>query len=107
MLSTFMGRLITAIAILIVAYLQYKMWMGEGGYRDHQALVDLVRHQDTENLKAAERNRVLSAEVDDLKNGMESVEEHARMDLGLIRPHETFVQLSVLPPPAAIKLPAS
>ncbi len=106
MLSTFMGRLMIGIAILVVAYLQYKLWMGEGGYRDRQALADLVHHQDTENLKASERNRVLSAEVDDLKNGMESVEEHARMDLGLIRPNETFVQLSVLPPPVT-KSPAS
>lgn len=101
MLSTFTGRLMIGIAILVIAYLQYKLWMGEGGYHDRQALVHLAQKQDADNLKAAERNRVLSAEVDDLKNGMEAVEEHARMDLGLVRPRETFVQLSALPPPVA------
>lgn len=106
MLSTFTGRLMIGIAILVIAYLQYKLWMGEGGYHDRQALVHLAQKQDADNLKASERNRVLSAEVDDLKNGMEAVEEHARMDLGLVRPRETFVQLSALPPPVAMP-PAS
>lgn len=101
MLSTFTGRLMIGLAILVISYLQYKLWLGEGGYRDRQALVHLTQQQDAENMKAAERNRVLSAEVNDLKNGMEAVEEHARMDLGLIRPRETFVQLSALPPPVA------
>ena len=101
MLSTFTGRLMIGIAILVIGYLQYKLWLGEGGYRDRQALVHLTHQQDAENAKAAERNRVLSAEVNDLKNGMEAVEEHARMDLGLVRPRETFVQLSALPPPVA------
>jgi len=101
MLSTFTGRLMIGLAILVIGFLQYKLWLGEGGYRDRQALVRLTQQQDAENAKAAERNRVLFAEVNDLKNGMEAVEEHARMDLGLVRPRETFVQLSALPPPVA------
>ncbi len=102
MLSTFTGRLMIGVAILVIAYLQYKLWMGEGGYHERQALVHMARQQDAENLKLAERNRVLSAEVNDVKDGMEAVEEHARLDLGLVRPRETFVQLSALPPPVAI-----
>jgi cell division protein FtsB len=101
MLSTFTGRLMIGLAILVIAYLQYKLWLGDGGYRNRQALAHLTHQQDVQNQQAAERNRVLSAEVSDLKNGMEAVEEHARMDLGLIRPGETFVQLSALPPPVA------
>jgi cell division protein FtsB len=39
---------------------------------------------------------VLAAEVYDLKNGDQAIEEHARLDLGLIKPHETFVQMSTI-----------
>jgi cell division protein FtsB len=93
MLSTFTGRLMIVLALLVIAFLQYKLWLGEGGYRDRQSLTHLTHLQDVDNLQAAERNRVLSAEVSDLKNGMEAV--------GLVRPGETFVQLSTLPPPVA------
>lgn len=48
------------------------------------------------NEELKERNRVLAAEVYDLKNGVEAIEEHARLDLGLVKPHETFVQMSTV-----------
>ena len=48
------------------------------------------------NTELKERNRVLAAEVYDLKNGIEAIEEHARLDLGLVKPHETFVQMSTI-----------
>lgn len=102
MLSTFTGRLLIGIAILVIIVLQFKLWFGEGGYTDRHAMIELTEQQNEKNLKLAERNRVLAAEVNDLKNGMEAVEEHARIDLGLVRPHETFVQLSALPPPVAV-----
>ncbi|AXI02182.1 cell division protein FtsB [Aquirhabdus parva] len=109
MLSTLTGRLILIVAIVVIAFLQFKLWMGEGGYRERQRLASLIQQQNQQNDQLAERNRVLSAEVHDLKDGMEAVEEHARLDLGLIRPHETFVQLTALPPPviAAPAPPAS
>lgn len=107
MLSTITGRLLIGIAILVITFLQFKLWFGEGGYTDRHAMVELTKQQDEKNIKLAERNRVLAAEVNDLKNGMEAVEEHARLDLGLIRPHETFVQLSALPPPVAVQTPAA
>ncbi len=105
MLSTLSGRITVLFAILIIAFLQYKLWLGEGGYRERQQMVGLVQQQDAQNLQLAERNRILSAEVEDLKRGMEAVEEHARLDLGLIRPHETFVQLTALPPPVIASPP--
>ena len=48
------------------------------------------------NQELKERNRILAAEVYDLKHGIEAIEEHARLDLGLIKPHETFVQMSTI-----------
>lgn len=98
MLSTLSGRIIFLIAIGLIALLQYKLWWGESGYTDRQALKQRIEEQHVENLQLTERNRILSAEVFDLKSGIEAVEEHARLDLGLIKPHETFVQLSTVKP---------
>lgn len=99
MLSTLSGRIVLLLAIGLLALLQYKLWWGESGYYDRQDLKQRISLQHKENAQLAERNRVLSAEVFDLKKGLEAVEEHARLDLGLIKPKETFVQLSVLPTP--------
>lgn len=96
MLSTLSGRLVFVVALLLFASLQYKLWWGESGYYDRQALQQRITAYHVENNQLAERNRVLSAEVYDLKSGLEAVEEHARLDLGLIKPKETFVQLSTL-----------
>jgi cell division protein FtsB len=102
MLSTLSGRIVFIVAILLLATLQFKLWWGESGIYDRQALKQRIEQQHQDNEVLAERNRILSAEVYDLKNGMEAVEEHARLDLGLIKPNETFVQMSMLPPPAPI-----
>ncbi|ONG38669.1 hypothetical protein BKE30_11615 [Alkanindiges hydrocarboniclasticus] len=96
MLSTLSGRLVFVVALLLLAFLQYKLWWGESGYHDRQALKERIAAYHVENSKLSERNRILSAEVYDLKSGLEAVEEHARLDLGLIKPHETFVQLSTV-----------
>ena len=97
MLKTFSGRLVVLGAIGLTLYLQSLLWLGEGGFRDRQQLQARVDEVKTQNLQLMERNRILRAEVSDLKNGMEAVEEHARLDLGLIKPNETFFQMSTLP----------
>lgn len=96
MLSTLSGRIVFLIAVLLLLLLQYKLWWGESGYYDRQAMQQHIEAQRLDNAKLLERNRILSAEVYDLKSGMEAVEEHARLDLGLIKPNETFVQMSTL-----------
>lgn len=96
MLSTLSGRIVFLIAVLLLLMLQYKLWWGESGYYDRQSMRERIEQQRLENDKLRERNRILSAEVYDLKSGMEAVEEHARLDLGLIKPNETFVQMSTL-----------
>lgn len=96
MLSSLSGRIVFLVAVLILLMLQYKLWWGESGYYDRQSMREHMEQQRLENDKLMERNRILSAEVYDLKSGMEAVEEHARLDLGLIKPNETFVQMSTL-----------
>ncbi|WP_089604022.1 cell division protein FtsB [Acinetobacter piscicola] len=94
--KTTSSKVILVIAILIIAILQYRFWFGEGGYFPHQALVQQIQQQAEVNTDLKERNRILAAEVYDLKNGAEAIEEHARLDLGLVKPHETFVQMSTI-----------
>ena len=97
MFSTLSGRILFGLGLIVIALLQSQLWLGESGYRDRQNLITMISAQQDENAKLSERNRVLRAEVNDLKEGLEAVEEHARLDLGLIKPNETFVQMSTLP----------
>ena len=88
--KTFFGKLLLLAALGIFLYLQSKLWFGEGGIRDVQHLKAAVATQQQENERLVERNRVLKAEVKDLKSGREAVEEHSRLDLGMIKQNETF-----------------
>ena len=98
--------------LLIMAALQAKLWMGDGGLPDARALRQNVSQQRAENKKLQERNDALSAEVEDLKSGEAAVEERARSELGMVKPGETFYR--VVEPhsavsvarPAAAELPA-
>mgnify|MGYP002714318071 CR=1 FL=1 len=94
--DSLMSKVLLGLAIVLIAGFQYLYWFGEGGYRDHAALTEKIQQQIELNTELKERNRVLAAEVYDLKNGVEAIEEHARLDLGLIKPHETFVQMSTI-----------
>ena len=94
--KTTSSKVILGIAIVMIAVLQYRFWFGEGGYFPHQALLQQIQQQSDINDELKERNRILAAEVYDLKSGVEAIEEHARLDLGLIKPHETFVQMSTI-----------
>jgi len=90
------SKLIPLLVIFLVASLQYQFWLGEGGYFPHQALTQQITQQSEINTELKERNRILAAEVFDLKSGSEAIEEHARLDLGLVKPNETFVQMSTI-----------
>ena len=90
------SKVLLGLAIILIAGFQCLYWFGEGGYRDHQELTQKIQQQTELNEELKERNRVLAAEVYDLKNGVEAIEEHARLDLGLVKPHETFVQMSTI-----------
>lgn len=90
------SKVLLGLAIILIAGFQYLFWLGEGGYHDHQKLAQKIQQQTEINTELKERNRVLAAEVYDLKNGIEAIEEHARLDLGLVKPNETFVQMSMI-----------
>jgi cell division protein FtsB len=86
-------RALLAILLVLLVALQLKMWFGEGGYRDVQRLAERVEQQALENEALALRNRELQAEVDDLRQGLEAIEERARSELGFIKEDEEFYQV--------------
>lgn len=87
-----MKPLAIALASLIVA-LQYPLWFGKGGWLKVRDLDRQVALQRETNAALKARNDALDAEVRDLKQGLEAVEERARTDLGMIRKDEIFYQV--------------
>ena len=83
------------IALLIVTLvgLQYRLWFGQGGYMQSKGLGQEVLLRRAENTDKEARNTVLKAEIKDLKEGLDAVEEVARSELGLIKEGETFFLL--------------
>lgn len=86
---------IAALAVLVLV-LQYRIWASPDGAREVLRLDAAVEAQRAENETLAARNRLLAAEVRDLKQGFAAVEERARSELGLVAPNETYYQ--VVPP---------
>ncbi len=86
-------KILTAVLLLVLIGLQYKLWFGDGSLSE---VVQLSRELDLQKAKLQtleERNRVLEAQVLDLQNGLDAFEEKARNDLGMIKQGETFIQL--------------
>jgi cell division protein FtsB len=93
-----MKALAAVLASLILA-LQYPLWFGKGGWLRVRELDRQVTAQAAANERLKVRNDALDAEVRDLKQGLEAVEERARAELGMIRADEVFYQV-VDPAPA-------
>lgn len=85
--------IIIAILTLLLLAVQYRLWLGEGGIAEVQRLQTQIAEQQAENARLLERNRVMEAEVMELKQGMETVEERARHELGMVREGETLYLL--------------
>lgn len=86
-------RIITGILVLLFALLQYDLWVGEGSLASAWRLQQSVKTQQKENDDLKERNATLAAEVMDLKQGLDAIEERARNELGMIKEGETFIQV--------------
>jgi cell division protein FtsB len=85
-----MGRFLVLGLLALLLLLQLRLWVGAGGMREVWKLEAAVEAQRAENAAHAERNAALAAEVEDLREGEEAIEERARSELGMIRPGEVF-----------------
>ena len=84
---------IVAILLILLVVLQYKLWVGQGSLAEVSRLKQAIEKQKAENTEQRERNDALDAEVQDLKKGVEAIEERARSELGMIKKDETFFQI--------------
>lgn len=82
------------VLLLLLGGLQYRLWVGEGSLAQVSGLSKQIAEQQGENQRLLERNRILEAEVRELKQGMETVEERARHELGMVKEGETLYQLA-------------
>ena len=100
-------RILAIIFALLILALQYPMWLGKGGWLQVRELDRQVQAQRQANAELKARNAALDADVRDLKQGYEAIEERARSELGMIRKDEVFFQLPAdTPAPEATKAPA-
>ncbi len=83
-------RSLLLVLLILLALLQYKLWLGEGGFTDVKRLEQKVAEQEQENAMLQQRNLELEAEVADLREGVEAIEERARSELGMIKEEEEF-----------------
>ena len=90
-------RWLIALLLIVLVLLQFKLWFGEGGATDVRRLEARVAEQTEKNTALETRNAELRAEVEDLRERLEAVEERARSELGLIKEGEEFYQ--VVPAP--------
>jgi cell division protein FtsB len=81
------------VLIFLLVYLQYRLWFGDGSLQDVWELHQEVEMQRHENIELRERNAALQAEVTDLQQGFDAIEEHAREDLGMVKKGEIFYQV--------------
>ena len=89
------SRLVPPIVLLLLlAILQWQLWNGRGSVRDVSQLQTKLAEQKEANAKATVANERLASEVNDLKVGLEMVEERARQELGMVKPNEVFVQVT-------------
>jgi len=92
-------RVLAFALVALTVLIQYPLWFGKGGWLRVAELEREVQKQRDRNAGLAERNAAMDAEVRDLKQGLEAVEEIARFDLGMVRKDEVFFQI-VEPRPA-------
>ena len=87
------NRLLPTILIALLLILQGQIWLGKGSVPTVIELENKIQEQIELNAKAKRINGQLNSEVNDLKEGLNTVEERARHELGMVKANEIFVQI--------------
>ena len=99
-------RILTLILVLLIAIIQYPLWVGKGSWLSVWKIDSELAKQQQANSQLELRNNSLSAEVRDLKTGYDAIEERARNELGMIKQDEVFFQILDKPlTPAPVAAP--
>jgi cell division protein FtsB len=86
-------KVLSLVLVAFIVLLQYPLWLGKGSWLKVREVGQQIRTQHEINQELQIRNAALDAEVRDLKQGHEAIEERARSELGMIRKEEVFVHI--------------
>ncbi len=86
-------RILSIVFTVLIVLLQYPLWLGKGGWLHVWETDRQVKAQKDHNAELRARNDALDAEVRDLKQGYDAIEERARYELGMIKQDEIFFQI--------------
>jgi cell division protein FtsB len=86
-------KIIAFVLLTLFIWLQYKIWLQDGGIPEVVQLQEEVEEVKTQVQKLQERNLSLDAEVKDLKKGLDAIEERARSEMGMIKEGEIYYQV--------------
>ena len=87
------SRIVPVFLLLLLVGIHAQLWTGRGSVGHVQELRQQIAEQQAANAQARAANEHLSAEVSDLKSGLEMVEEKARAELGMVKPGDIYVQV--------------
>jgi cell division protein FtsB len=99
--------MLTLILVILIAALQYPLWLGKGSWLRVWDLSRQIEKQKDGNAELKVRNDTLDAEVRDLKTGYAAIEERARSELGMVKQDEVFYQVMEKSPEPKAKPAAS
>ncbi len=87
-------RVVPAVLVTLLVILQAQLWVGRGSVSNVALMKEQIQAQNLKNQQAQLVNDQLAAEVRDLKEGLDMVEEKARQELGMVKPNEIYVQIT-------------
>jgi len=87
-------HLLLALLLALLVSFQAQLWLGRGSLPNVRNMQQKLDEQLQQNQQLQTQNERLGSEVGDLKEGLEIVEEKARMELGMVKPNEIFVQIA-------------
>ncbi len=86
-------RVLALTLTLLLGVLQYSLWQGKNGIFDFQEINAEIEVQEQVNTNLHQRNQEMFAEIDDLRQGLDAIEERARHELGMVKDGETFYRI--------------
>jgi cell division protein FtsB len=86
-------RIFALLLFGVFSWLQYTLWFGKNGIVDFNQVESDIQVQQQVNLNLQTRNQEMFAEIDDLRQGLDAIEERARHELGLVGEGETFYRI--------------
>jgi len=86
-------KILGGVLVALIVLIQYPLWLGKGSWLRAWQVEENLAKQKAKNSQLESRNAGLAAEVRDLKQGTEAIEERARYELGMIRGDEVFFQV--------------